>query len=657
MSKLERIEGGRGYTPDFITTVGEKLGWMDGATMNTKKIGNTELMGITAFDDEFVSQHNRMAELLEAYSKFGGKYIKHDLDTAKIYEGVEKNEPLNVKVIDHSDPTTEIDEAKVVREMDIREVARLLRMRQLNTYLGEFGFTEPKLDQMFFAGEPLKVVLSNGQEVDYYQFCPTDDMADFDFKGYLKKIRENQMGLQWMGSLKDEALGKKHIENACHALFLKTNRLDALTGFEEYLWVPVCETMAANFARGDLQKIDTGTKASGHVHEFAHYNEDTGASVKVEFDLIQKHRAGIDYRSFQKTLARTYKAAVGLTQNEFAKVYDEEVQINAGEKKRLKIFDVGAGGKGDIFTGMHKTYDKSAELIRGFKFTDDEAADKILTDVIGPWITNNTSDWLMCMAQSINGKIAYDVLKSASKGGGDWAKNFGFCVRIRCKNDSGVVEPRDFKSVNELIDYVNRRIRKGEITGVASETSIPGFEGMTKDQLAKADEDMAGMLEQDIENEFLRKVSTNQLKSHSHLFRKIFGDHSEKVAENFMDKGLETVVKDGENSYDMIDYVDVKLRGMSFKNPEDYMDLVEPSQELLNEDEARKHISAFLRSLAEITPEERASVESSNLDSAKKQETLENLTKQKNKYRKLFHQMVKETGKQQADRAGGKKKK
>jgi len=465
VERLERIEGGRGYAKEFTTKLGEKLGWMDGATMYTKKIGNTELMGITAFDDKFTAQHNRMAELLEAYYKFRGKYIDESssLDIAEIYEGVERKQPIKVSV--------RASAGAEMREMDIKEIARLLRMKQLNSFLGKYAIPEKTLEETFFAGGELVVNISSddgeeGREIDFYKMCPMDSMEDFDFEGYLKNIRKNQIGLQWMGNIRDEALQKHHIENAGHSLFKKINRVKTLTGHDEHLWIPVCETLAKENARGDLQKTDTSFKAGGHVHEFVQYNEDTGASVKIEFDLIQKHRAGIDYRSFQKTLPRTYKAAVGMTQNEFASVTEELVEFGESDKKetkKLKIFDIGANGGGDIYKGMRSTYDRGTKAVRGFSLSKDEIDDRILTDIIGPWVTNNANDWLMCLAQSINGSINYDILKAVSKGGGDWEKNFGFCVRIRCKNNNGEVEPRNFRSVHELIDYINQRIKKARL--------------------------------------------------------------------------------------------------------------------------------------------------------------------------------------------------
>jgi len=500
--------------------LGDKIGWKN-ATSDAAKVADVELLAAT-LDDDFIVQHHRVRDLMEANEVYSGGYSPAD-----IYRAIEKKGNLPVEIQIGSD----------VKNVDMSTMVQFMKIKEMNRMMGRYKLQDEKLMKMFFAGEDIKIATEKG-EIDIKAKCPVDNLkADFDFGGYMRKIKDNQIGLQFLGQDKDELLKKHHIENGGHAQFVATGKKE-LSGMTEFLWVPVCETIATMEARSDLPKTGQRFRSAGHVHEVGSFNEDTGTTVKFNKKLLAMHRGEIQTdKVHEETNPRMIKAAVGLGPKEDFTFYKESVE-RGGKTVEMDVVDIGKKRKGLIYKGLRMTYDQAMMEARGYGLQDDEADDLIMTDIIAPFLLSNSRDWAMCLAKSVASKIpGYSAVMSAQ--GKEWA-DFNFCVKIRCRSikpehkDKFVVEAQNFYSIKELINYINSRI---EIFGDIEGQPIDFKPMSDEERKAQEDDDEEGT-----EAEKLKTLTPEALSAYNEIFQAIFGDSAGEILKQFYDRDLQAEI-------------------------------------------------------------------------------------------------------------------
>ncbi|OGH89980.1 MAG: hypothetical protein A2537_02560 [Candidatus Magasanikbacteria bacterium RIFOXYD2_FULL_36_9] len=532
------------------STFGKELGWFN-ITSDTSKVIDAQLLNVSGYDIEFVKQHHRVRDLNETVARWSGKLFKGLAGSVDVFTALDKRMPMEIKLLDD-------DRKETDKKMDLRELAPLIKILEYNDYLGEYGFNQDDLIKKFLAGEDLVVFVpkmeqtingkwqesSSGEKeiINLRSQAPVDNMKDFSFDDYINKIKKYQIGFQWLGGLKDQALAKSHIENGSHTLFVETGRTTAY-GFKEYLWMPTCTTSTVLNSRGDVPKTSISSRAKGHVHEVGRFSEANGTTVEFFSDLLKIHRGEIGVRDHNQTNARMNHAAVALEQTEEMQVLqNKEVEIN-GVKRKMSVAVIGNSRKGKIYDGMHANYDEGMKKIRGYGITDEEADDLIFSRIIAPFIYNNSMDWLMCFAKAAGSNFGYSPEKAVVKGGQSWSDygKEGFCVAIPCKDGDPETGLKYFFDFNQLIEYVNDRIAQGDIIGVAKTQKIQEFSGLTEKQVKDATEDSTSDEDEDDEFEFTPEKGRFVYE----IFSEIFGGDVGTVLEEYKRNGAAAKVTFG----------------------------------------------------------------------------------------------------------------
>ncbi|TAN33541.1 hypothetical protein EPN28_01875 [Patescibacteria group bacterium] len=541
-------EGKTGSIMDHIYhKLGEKIGWKN-ATSDTAKVADVELLSMTGYDSDFLVEHHRMRDFLEANEIWRGGY-----NPADIYQGI----------ADKAEMTVKIEVAGKKLKADLRQLAQLACIREMNRMLGLNKINDQTLIEKYFNGEEL-VVQSKKGPIDLREKCPLDTLVDFDTQGYLDKIRANQIGFQYIGGLRDSALDKHHIENASHTLFLASGETK-VNGAAEFLWLPVCETMSKNDARTDLRKKGIPFLAEGHVHEIGKFNEYTGTTVEFELPLLQMHRKNIsNERQHERTLARTQNAAVALGPKENFVVYTQKLERpkedgTNGPKEDYRIIDIGNNRRGQIYQGLHSTYDEALRDIRGYGLEQDEADDKIFTDIIAPFLYNNPRDWLMCLAKAAG--TDFFTAGEAINERFDWG-NKKICLKIRCRNlkkerEGFPVEEQYFYNIKELVAYLNARVKMGDIKDAAA---MVEHKGATDEEQAREALEEGEEGEEQAGEEEIKSLSHELLTNFTGLFNKLFGDDAAQAAEIYFEKGVAGEITIDNQRYVLEEYLE-KLLG------------------------------------------------------------------------------------------------
>ncbi|MFA6423878.1 MAG: hypothetical protein WCV83_01025 [Candidatus Magasanikbacteria bacterium] len=549
------------------STFGKELGWFN-ITSDTAKVVDAQLLNVSGYDVEFVKQFHRVRDLVEAVTRWSGQRFKGLANAVDVYKVLDTKMPMSVKLLDEEKKETE-------QSIDLTQLASLVKILEYNNYLGTYGIPEDELINKFLADEDLVVTVPKMEKtgdgkwisgpdeekevVDLRAMCPVDDMKDFSFDAYIAKIKKYQIGFQWLGGLRDQAVSKMHTENGSHTLFVESGRITAY-GFKEYLWMPTCTSMTIADARTDVPKSSISTRAKGHVHEVGQFDELTGTSVGFDPALLKIHRGEIGVRDHNQTNARMNHAAVGLGQKEDIEVQEKEVTIN-GKPRKMSVAVIGNSRRGSIYKGMHDTYDEGMERIRGFGLTDQEADDLIFTRVIAPFIYNNSMDWLMCFAKAAGSNFGYSPEKAVVKGGQNWSEygKDGFCVAIPCKDGDSKTGLKYFFDYNELIEYVNQRIADNEVRGILKTQKIQEFAGLTEKQVKEATEDSGY---EDAEDEL--ELTSEKERLIFEIFRDIFGSDLSKVLEEYKRNGLGANVVFGGSTKKLRDILIEQFKSKTF---------------------------------------------------------------------------------------------
>ncbi len=529
-------------------TLGDVLGWKN-VSMDTAKVQDVELLACTGYDGNFVAEHHRIAALIDASQEFGASREKagSPMSFAQIYEAVSKNK-MQVRIkLDGMDYITTLP-----------KIAQYRKIRETNKFLGKFAIQDAELKKRFFNGDPL-VVTAGGNKIDLREQCPMDDMSDFDMDTYFEKIRKNQVSLQMIGQWRDETLKLHHIENAGHALFYATGKIKG-NGLPEFLWLPSSAITAANDARGDLTgKTTPAFRAEGHVHEIGTFNEDYGMIVKFDPDLLQKHRSAISSNNvFERTLRRTFNNAVALQTNErFESEYDEKLGKTA-------VY-IGGKNRGQaINKAMRATYDRGMKEMRGFAASDDEIDDMIFTDVIAPFLANNTLDWQMCLAKALETSNISGFKSLEASQGKRWT-DANFVLKIRCRDLSKPgfqVTEQTFESVEKLVGYLNDRITIGDIPWRTEKVAVKKAEKEEKAKLKKPVDDSPEGEEQ---VDRVWHLEQREMESYSKLFRTLLGGNAIPILQEFVNDGTNATIKVGDT--DRVTFSDYMKKNLRTVNP------------------------------------------------------------------------------------------
>lgn len=557
-----------GMLGKIFSTSGREIGWYN-KTAEPDKIADAEILMVSAQEIEFVKMHHRLRDVLEAnaFYKAAG-LIRGSYELPEIYRRIDRGLPLVV----------EWPQDGKLYKISLVDLAHLIRIEKVNKLLGKYAINIDKLRHDFVAGQELKVTIGN-KTIDLCEKGKPDDLKDFDFDEYIDRVKNNQIGFQSLGLVRDEAMGKHHIENASHTLFLDVGRVDPRTGNRVLLWMPVCKTISNADQRADLGKTKAMMRAGGHVHEVGQYCENNGSTVAFEYELLQKHRQDVSWREHNETNQRFYNAAVGMTVKESATVLPS-VKTERGTLNKVCVGGLRNGG---IYTGLHATWDEGMLGARGSKLTDEEADDIIFTRIIAPFIANNPTDWLLCLSKAIKSSTGYTPEKAVGRGGDNWSEfgkqdgGTGFCVAIPCRDG----DPKDkglktFYNYSDLIIYINNRIKEG-VEGIPASVSVSppkpekvGKNGMPADddKPPEADDGEEDEIEVDVEGVAItgidkvgvkKEVAVSEFKHVATLLKKIFGDDLGPALRSFALNSVDAEVNIKGSSKIFIEFVKEQL--------------------------------------------------------------------------------------------------
>jgi hypothetical protein len=191
---------------------------------------------------------------------------------------------------------------------------------------------------------------------------------------------------------------------------------------------------------------------------------------------------------------------------------------------KTNIYLCGKDLDGKIIKGMHAHYDKSMKKIRGAGLTDNEAADIAFTDVFVPCIVNNENDWLNALSKTyqVGGGREGAIVQNKEK-------FQDFVLNIKCRNldkPDMPIEWKTFKGMNELREYISRRIILGHI-------DQPGVERFAvPENIAKNAKEDKG------DNEFIRETITeDQGKKIGEVLRHVLREYANKYVKKYVNLG------------------------------------------------------------------------------------------------------------------------
>lgn len=495
------------------------LGW-ENQTSWLDKVQDVELLEATGADYRFLRTHQKVRAILDCMDRLAddkltrGNLIKK-LSMNDLYMRFFKTGATEIPAY----RVNQYGELSGEPPVDLIKEARFERIVQVNDLLGsdklsaedlrtQYDAAYPDGDLITFAGVKNRKGQETGKvnRVNLMQSVESPQITPDEFKYYFEVIKKNQTQLQILGTLRDAAITNHHSENGGHA---QGEMIDG-----EMIYVPVGSLRASAYVRGDVRKKAVNFRANGHPHELGHYEEHTCALVKVSATTYQDFRYDVKTTRIHgdQTHVRTRNNLLALASEETAP-YDKETMT----------FRFGNDGKGLIYGSMRYHYDGMMERVRGYGITDEEIGDKIVTDILAVSITKNKLDFLMnfAAAAGIKAELAISdefisggkkdnktgnikernqwsekpvfhfnakrpVLREAQAGESEIKYDFNFDNvgkdrRGRIMYDYG---PVDIKGVQALLNYIEWRIKMGEVPGIWPDTTIER-EGKTEDELRR----------------------------------------------------------------------------------------------------------------------------------------------------------------------------
>lgn len=543
------------------------LGWTN-ETATLEKINDVEVFMASGFDEEFMVQHHAVRDLLAANSDLGGP-----LKIADIYEalragcdGTEAGKGIigRVKNPDGTERIVDLyDQVHIKRIVDYFETLhpedKMVSGLNRNTIEELYREGEPisisitQRDEqgriiLGTDGEPQKITISDLAQ--YEEKIPRLTVHKGEFNKYHETIQNHQTGFQWLSTLRDPSIAGHHAENAGHAQLL-----EGLDG--KYYYVPVDAKSAAKYARGDVSKMGPSFLSENHPHEVGHYEEGTGLLVWVEKDAYVKWRGSVtDFRIHEKTKPRTMNNLMGMNSDESAMVDKNTRTFWFGKRdKGGGIFE-----KGAIYTAMHNEHNLIMKKNRGYGLTEEEAGDKVLTDVIGKVFALNQRDWLMSMARASGGMYTpHDVFGPAFIENDENGKpEFVFYalkpagVTSVDKDQSygdGPLEYGEIKflGVTAFAKYINWRIKRGDIPEVTELVEADFLHKIRKEHESKKKKEEKDGETQEAEEDKKKMDSRQYAKSLGSFVSNMFGERAQKVLDAIIAKERAEITINGES--------------------------------------------------------------------------------------------------------------
>lgn len=431
---------------------------------------------------------------------------------------------------------------------------------------------------------------------------PRDDYKTIDIDAYFDRIKDEdvQIGLQLMAEWRGSSDG--HREMAGHSLQMAYGG-----GPDEVAYIPLSGRLAEKITMSDLLKQEKNGM-NGQPQEVAECDEEAnGTFVRFSLhDLTQRRRGG-DIRNVQKT-QRMAKAMVGITLTEVAGNY-VETEIDATTKKeKKKVYIGGKNLEGNVIQGIKARYDRSVRRIRGRDLSKKEAADVMVTDILIPCIINNPNDWLTAVATT------YGV--GGSKGGQSLLNNreifqdFELVIWGRDMDDPPdypIKQLEPFRGFNDLMKYVSKRVSAGHIDQAGAKNLVSKAQE-SLDNAKPGDEFSIGDQPPEVYGPNIHKILSTLLgdKAGQYIANYIKNGPSIKIEHLPEGFKIPANLADLDRSRDFDGIVGLLLN-------EKYDEVSDDLEKVFGLDEIDKEnkdiiIGAFIRTLGEITPEDRKKI-------------------------------------------------
>ncbi len=520
-------EIGRSETPELASQMYD-LGW-ENQTSWLDKVQDVELLEATGSDYTFLRIHQKVRAILDT--------MEHLADTNNLKGNAIKKlkmDDLYMRYFKKGAETIPVYKVDQYGELsgespsDLIKETRFEKIVEANDLLGQDKLPLEELKALFEAAYPDQELFINvgvenrqGEEtgkvnrVDLMQITESPQVSTEEFEYYFEVIKKNQTQLQILSTLRDEAIANNHHENAGHA---QGEMIDG-----KPIYVPVGVFRASAYVRTDVRKKNNTFRAAGQSHELGWYEENTSALVRIDPTNYHDLRHDITAtRVHDNTKSRTYNNCLALSSEEKV-AYDKET----------KVFKFGNEGKGIIYKSMRNHYDAMMQRVRGYGITDREVGDKIVTDIVGVSIAINKFDFLMNFAAATGISRELVIRDEFVKGcdprqkgrsldtpehPNEWAEKpvFHFEAKrpivdeknegekeIKHDFDFGTVAvdsrkeirfdygPIDLKGVQAILNYIEWRIKMGDICGVSDSTTLE------KGGQSKAEANVAAVAEGD----------------------------------------------------------------------------------------------------------------------------------------------------------------
>lgn len=362
--------------------LGSIMGWKD-QEFSPEKIRDVEMLFASGGNVEFARDHAVVGNILDKGMDLG-------MDVAGVYEGIRTGQFKNTR-----------GENMTVQ---MRE-----HMQEMSSKLTE---DQNKLWNRFFDG---------AQKAENEGFM----------KNYLGVMRENQSQMQFLGNLRNQAIGNKHAENAGWSLYH-----DA--GGGEKMYVAAGVRMARDHVMTDVNKISQADRSKFHPHTMANLDETTGVLTQVRTGDYARIRNGIiDTRTYGGTSPRLIKQLMGAgAGDELGDFLDQQGR-----------FRVGASA------AAHTTWGNIDTRIRGASLKQKQAltAQNIVRSVYAPQMAGNIKDFLLTTSASSN----VSQLDAINEG--------KMNLMVPILNKDGSVTNKHYTNVNQLITDYNKGAF-GEVT-------------------------------------------------------------------------------------------------------------------------------------------------------------------------------------------------
>jgi len=337
--------------------IGDVLGWKD-MDFTVDKIRDVEMFYATG-DIDFARDNVVISETIDEALNSEDKRFKMSLPN--LFEGLKTGNFRNEA--GHTLDTSEVTEFKGRIKGLFAEQGRELTDTQKDLF---------------------DALLSAEGEAD----AETKTLRTSAMKTYMEKTEKNQSSLQFFGNLRNQAIDKKHGENAGWALNMDV-------GDGKNMYIGSGRRMAEAHVYSDINKTDARFRAPAHPHMVADLTEEDGQVVtRVREDAYGVMRKGIiDPNSWRGTQGRYISQMSGLSAGEDAAKYrnasgqfavgKSTAAVNTWRKKYRSEFE-------DRTKGKSKTEIKKIE--------EALSARQILKNVYLPQMKKNSKDFLLTMA-------------------------------------------------------------------------------------------------------------------------------------------------------------------------------------------------------------------------------------------------------------------